>query len=421
MSATQKMVIIVDAYGPARNFRHYLHQKGYLCVHLLGTAEALPRLKLFDLESYDATLVHEGDDNATIKNIGELLHRMNAELCEILPGVEPGVLLADKLSHHFGLHSNGVEKSLARRDKSVMADVLAEANVPIPAYCRTTSLEEALAFARQQQQWPLVLKPLNSAGTDGVHFCHSEQELSDAFHQVIGAENNMGTVNQAVLLQTFLQGKEYMVNTVSYNGQHYVCDIWHADKIRIEGYAQIYDKNHLIGSDSAEYDTLSQYVFSVLDALDIKFGPAHAEVIITPEGPVLVEVASRVSGGVDPQFNHACLEHDQIELTLESYLTPQKFLQRIGQRYQVKKPGLQVFLASRKAGKITAMDLSEQLNQIPDVINFSLKPKTGDTLVKTFDLSSSLGIVHLVAESEEALLADYNLVQELVDRHIQTA
>ncbi|CDG89160.1 ATP-grasp domain-containing protein [Xenorhabdus bovienii] len=420
MSLCNKLFIIVDAYGPARYFCHYIQQKDHLCVHLLSTPQPLPRLKLSELESYDHTLIHDSDFATTVKNIEELLLRLNAELCEILPGVEPGVLLADKLSNHFNLHNNSIEKSLARRDKYAMADVLAAAGIPIPSYCRVDNLEEAQAFARNQQ-WPLVLKPLDSAGTNGVHFCHSEQELVDAFHQVMGVENNMGIINQAVLIQSFLQGKEYMVNTVSHNGQHYVTDIWYADKTRMAGYAQIYNKNHLIDSQSEEYVLLRDYVFQVLDALEIKYGPAHAEVIITPNGPMLVEVASRISGLVDPLFNQSCLGYDQIALTLESYLTPQKFLQRIGQSYSVKKIGLQVLLASRKAGKIIMLDFPAQLEKIPSVINYSLKPKIGEILVKTIDLSSSPGIVNLVADNEATLLADYQLIQQLFEQHVQVA
>ncbi|MDE9500403.1 hypothetical protein KKJ22_21970, partial [Xenorhabdus bovienii] len=82
-------------------------------------------------------------------------------------------------------------------------------------------------------------------------------------------------------------------------------------------------------------------------ALDIKYGPAHAEVIITPSGPKLVEIASRISGVVDPLYNQICLGHDQISLTLESYLEPQKFLQHINQHYHIKKRGLQIMLSSR--------------------------------------------------------------------------
>jgi len=418
MKIDKKLVIIVDAYGPARYFQHYLKKEGYLCAHLLGTPNSLPRLRLFDLEHYDATLVHGGDFAETVANITALARDLDASLCEILPGVEPGVLLADKLSHHFNLNSNGIEKSLARRDKSVMANVLTAARVPIPAYCRTSRLDDVLAFANHHE-WPLVLKPLDSAGTNGVYFCHSKEELKQAFHQVIGVENNMGTINQAVLVQTFLHGKEYMVNTVSCNGKHYVSDIWYADKTRVEGYAQIYNKNHLINSSSVEYDILKNYVFTVLEALNIKYGPAHTEVIITPDGPFLVEIASRISGAVDPQFNQACLGTDQIELTLESYLQPEKFLQRINQSYNVKKHGLQIFLSSKKTGKIISMDLAYHLSKIPSVINYSLKSKIGDILLKTFDLSSSPGMVHLVGEDEKALLNDYQHVLDLFERYVQ--
>ncbi|CDL85083.1 ATP-grasp domain-containing protein [Xenorhabdus szentirmaii] len=420
MSSCNKLFIIVDAYGPGRYFRHYLQEQGYLCVHLLSTLQPLPRLTLSELEHYDGTLIHGGDFTATVKNIENLLRDLDAELCEVLPGVEPGVLMADKLSHHFKLHSNGIEKSLARRDKNAMADVLSAAGIPIPSYCRVESLQEAQAFARSQE-WPIVLKPLDSAGTNGVHFCHSEQELADAFHQVMGAENNMGTINQSVLLQSFLQGKEYMVNTVSHDGQHYMADIWYADKTRIEGYAQIYNKNHLVESQSEEYTLLRDYVFQVLDALGIKYGPAHAEVIITPSGPKLVEIASRISGVVDPLYNQVCLGHDQITLTLESYLEPQKFLQHIGQHYHIKKRGLQIMLSSRKAGKITALDFPAQLDKISSVVNYNLKPKVGDMLVKTFDLSSSPGMVNLAADDESTLLADYQLIQQLFEEHVQVA
>ncbi|WP_047249268.1 ATP-grasp domain-containing protein [Chromobacterium subtsugae] len=420
MPQRNKLVIIVDAYGPARHFRHYLQQQGYLCAHLLGTPQPLPRLKLTELDRYDAALIHHGDLAATARRIEELAQELDAELQEILPGVEPGVLLADQLSHRFQLRSNGIAKSLARRDKSVMADVLSAAGVKVPSYCRTASLDEALAFSRGQQ-WPLVLKPLDSAGTNGVFFCHSEQELAHAFDQVMGAENNMGLINQAVLVQSFLQGKEYMVNTVSRDGRHLISDIWFAEKTRISGYAYIYDKNHLIDSGSAEYALLRDYVFTVLDALDIRYGPAHAEVIITPDGPVLVEVASRISGGVDPEFNQLCLSHDQITLTLESYLRPDAFLQRIGQRYQIRKHGLQLFLSSSQAGVVTAFDFPEHLSRIASVVNYNLKPKVGDTLAKTIDLSSSLGIVHLAADDQATLQADYQHIQHLLARHLQFA
>ena len=40
----------------------------------------------------------------------------------VIPGAETGVELADQLSHFMGLRSNGIEGSLARRNKYLMGE-----------------------------------------------------------------------------------------------------------------------------------------------------------------------------------------------------------------------------------------------------------------------------------------------------------
>jgi len=418
MITKNKLFIIIDAYGGSRNFRRNLMQSGYLCAHLLGTTEALPRLTLLDLDLYNSTLVHRGNLDETIGNIEKLAYQFNAELCEILPGAEPGVLLADQLSQHFNLHSNGTKKSLARRNKFAMAQELDAAGIAIPDYCCAHNLKDALVFARKKQ-WPIVLKPLDSAGTDGVYFCQSENNLSDSFYSMIGKKNNMGIDNHSAFLQTFLYGKEYMVNTVSHSGYHYISDIWLAEKIILPGQANIYDKSLLVDSKNPEFSILQSYVFSVLNALDIKFGPAHAEVIMTPKGPMLVEIGARVSGGVDPEFHHTCLEQDQISITLESYLRPKEFLKKIGNRYRIKKAAMRIHLSSQKSGKIISFDFPRYLERIPSLVNYHLKISLGDILTRTFDLSSSPGVIHIAGENEDALHVDYAHIQQLFEEHVQ--
>merc|ERR1712157_367768 len=43
-------------------------------------------------------------------------------------------------------------------------------------------------------------------------------------------------------------------------------------------------------------DKLVDYVFKVLDAVGLQHGPCHTEVMLTPRGPVLVEVNARMHG-----------------------------------------------------------------------------------------------------------------------------
>jgi hypothetical protein len=48
-------------------------------------------------------------------------------------------------------------------------------------------------------------------------------------------------------------------------------------------------------------DSLRAYVAKVLDALGLHFGASHAEVIVTKDGPCLVEVGARMHGALGPE------------------------------------------------------------------------------------------------------------------------
>ena len=49
-----------------------------------------------------------------------------------------------------------------------------------------------------------------------------------------------------------------------------------------------------------EQSNLVEYVCEALDAIGIQYGPAHTEVMLTADGPVLIEVGARPQGAIDP-------------------------------------------------------------------------------------------------------------------------
>ena len=416
----QKAIFIVDAYGPARLFREYVKSKGLACIHIQSTPKPLPRLQLTDIDKYDRSIVHDGDLGSTANQIRETCKNLNVLPHEIIAGVEPGVLLADQLSSHFALRTNGTAKSAARRDKFAMANVLERAGIAVSRYIKSAALDDLLGFFETEQGLPIVLKPLDSAGTNGVHICLTSRDVEHAYKAIIGVENNMGSMNREVLAQGYLKGLEYFVNTVSHGGTHYVTDIWLAEKVPLPGHANIYDKNFLIDSHSREFTQLSNYVFRVLDALDIKYGAGHTEVIITENGPMIVECASRISGALDAKFNQACLGHDQIQVTLESYIDPESFMRRVGRPYPYKKAGLQMYLSAKRDGIVMESDLENILNHHDAVISYNLKFKIGDAIRQTIDLSSAIGVAHIVGATPRDLLDTYKLIKSSVDQILIT-
>ena len=101
-------------------------------------------------------------------------------------------------------------------------------------------------------------------------------------------------------MQEFLRGTEYVVDSVSHEGEHKCVAIWEYDKRPANGAQFVYYGMRLYQSDGgAREDALVRYVFSVLDALFVRHGPSHAEVmwLAGEQAPCLVEVGCRPHGG----------------------------------------------------------------------------------------------------------------------------
>merc|ERR1712039_97463 len=53
----------------------------------------------------------------------------------------------------------------------------------------------------KRNEWPLVAKPTGGAGSDGVYFCKSLEDLRFAHSQIIGVYNPTGKMNSEIALQ----------------------------------------------------------------------------------------------------------------------------------------------------------------------------------------------------------------------------
>ena len=60
-----------------------------------------------------------------------------------------------------------------------------------------------------------VVKPVEGAGSDGVFICDSPEAVRKALTALEGTKNVLGLTNYAVLLQEYLRGDEYVVDTRS--------------------------------------------------------------------------------------------------------------------------------------------------------------------------------------------------------------
>merc|ERR1711920_381899 len=144
----------------------------------------------------------------------------------------------------------------------------------------------------------------------------------------MNSQQKVGSQGAAVLCQEFLRGKEYVVDHVSLDGVHKTTMIWVYDKRAVNGAAFVYHGMLPVASDSAEAKILIPYVRGVLDALQIKFGPSHGEVMMTAHDPCLVEMSWRAHGGDGTWCTLARSltgGHTQLDATIDAFVDDENF------------------------------------------------------------------------------------------------
>jgi biotin carboxylase len=195
----------------------------------------------------------------------------------------------------MGLRTNGTEIK-NRRDKKVQQELVRSVGLRSVRQAGSSKFEDVQDFL-QTEPYPIVLKPIESAGSDGVKLCHDFQEAKDHFATLMQSQMVNGGQCPAVLCQEFLRGKEYVVDHVSRDGVHKTSMVWVYDKRPANGCPFVYFGCVPVDADSEVAKILIPYVRGVLDALGIKNGPSHGEVMMTDQGPCLIEMNCRAHGG----------------------------------------------------------------------------------------------------------------------------
>lgn len=398
--------VVVDAYSTGSRLAPRFAAAGLPVVHV----QSSPRQPEFYLRGFRAgdfveNVVHEGDLEATAARVAA------HEPAFVVVGAEPGVPLADALSERLGLPSNGSELSRARRDKGAQTDALRAAGLRSAEALRTAEAAEAVAWAAARGGAPVVVKPLDSAGTDGVAICADASAIEAAFAANLGRPNALHGANEQLLVQELLQGTQLFVNSVSWEGVHHVSEVWRDNKLR-RGANFIYDYEELLPRRGPQQDQVVPYVEAVLDALGIRYGPAHTEVMLTETGPVLVESGARMHGSVPDEIVDHCTPSHQT-LTAEAYLDPPSVAHRATQPYELAAGAYCVMLISQHEGRIVGDAGLREIEALPSFAGTISMLGPGDRLQRTVDLFSCPGIIYLVDPNRGQLKADYDRIREL--------
>jgi len=336
-------------------------------------------------------------------------------LAACIVGGESGVTLADRLSEELGLKTNGTQIP-QRRDKKVQQELVKAAGLRSVRQAGGTSWSDVKEFV-ETEPMPVVVKPVESAGSDGVKLCKTKEEAEEHFHLLMTAQQKVGSQGAAVLVQEFLRGKEYVIDHVSHNGVHKTTMVWVYDKRPVNGSAFVYYGMVPVPSDSPEAEVLIPYIRGVLDALQIKFGPTHGEAMMTDNGPCLVEMNCRAHGGDGawiPLAKALTGGYTMVSAGVDAFVNEASF-EKVPDvpPSPFKASGQIVMMVSMAEGKVVGLPGYEQIQKMKSFVSLETGIDIGSSISYTVDLFSMVGQAVLMHPDTEVVKKDVEAIRQM--------
>ncbi|TCW62510.1 ATP-grasp domain-containing protein [Treponema sp. J25] len=193
------------------------------------------------------------------------------------------------VAEHLGLPGIPYECALDASDKERMRRRFKEAGVPSPDFVALTELPAAdwvPPFA-----FPVVVKPVDNMGARGCRRADTVTELHEAIRGAFPYSRS-----GRVIVEEYMEGPEYSVDAIVYEGRITICGV--ADR-HIFFPPYFIEMGHTMPTDTdpALVEQLIAVFSRGVRALGITHGAAKGDVKLTPRGPMIGEIAARLSGG----------------------------------------------------------------------------------------------------------------------------
>ncbi|MCZ4099175.1 ATP-grasp domain-containing protein [Streptomyces sp. So13.3] len=216
---------------------------------------------------------------------------------------------------HLGLPANAPWSIEALRNKHEQRRLLAKANIPTPRYASVRSLAE-FRHATAHVGTSAILKPVAGAGSMATYRLDEATDLAELWAEACA---NYATDPRGSAAQDFIL-EEFMISSSPYPDPRY------GAYASVESVVQRGEIQHLAVTDKLPLSPnfrenggilpsvlAEEHIVALLDcastaieAIGIVNSGVHTEIMFTAGGPRVIEVNSRIGGGVTEMLHYSC-------------------------------------------------------------------------------------------------------------------
>ncbi|MEU3756833.1 ATP-grasp domain-containing protein [Streptomyces olivoreticuli] len=402
----RRHVVLVDPYSEAVQYANAFRERGVEPVAVLSTPAPLNSYRHgWNPDAFGSTHFHDGDFAKLTRIV------RGYDPVAVVPGNESAVRLVDALIEELAPGTgNAPELSAARRDKWPMVRAVASAGIPHLRTFAADTEEEAADWLRETglEGQALVLKPRCSGGTDGVHKVEAGEDWRPPFRQLLGSVNRFDISNDSVLVQEFASGTEFVVDTYSVNGELGLVAVVKYSKSTRGNRIGVYDAEDYLHPDDPLVGVLETYTRQVAQAVGIRTGCTHTEIMQTDRGPRLIEIAARLDGGCAQQAARLATGDSQIDRTVRHHLD-----NAFSPGFEIVQPTRVAWLSAANSGTMRNAEVLDAVRELASFQKLGFRYPNGSQVPKTEDLFTTLGWVLLSTPDQDLLDQDTERVRDI--------
>jgi biotin carboxylase len=302
-------------------------------------------------------------------------------------GSEESMQLAYEVADDLGAAVNSPHSVFLLNEKLAMRTLLRDKGISTVRFAtadRWQDVEKLLdGFTL-----PVVVKPAALSASRGTLLLTDPAGLP-AWGDELAALAYSGPL----LVEEYLRGPEFSVETMTVRGEHHVLGV---TRKLLGPLPHFVERGHLFGEpETAETRQVAALAVELLDAAGYQCGPAHTEVILTADGPRIVESQARLGGDKIPNI---------IELATGFDVKRAMFAALAGRTSRPDRGGLVGHIAyfSFPPGvlrSVSGLDAVRALDYV-DTLSFPFAP--GDVLPETVSSKTRHGFVILTGSADAA-------------------
>ncbi|MGW7418887.1 ATP-grasp domain-containing protein [Streptomyces sp. NPDC054813] len=291
----------------------------------------------------------------------------------------------------LGLPANSPADLAAVRDKGAQRARLAAAGVRVPRFTVAGTVEEVLAAAAETG-YPVVVKPVTGSGSLGVVLCADPAQAAGHARELLarGFNERGRPVPRRVTVEEYVSGPEYSAEVLDGSVAGITAKHLGAPPLFVE-----------TGHDfpaplaAADREAVTEAAEAAVRALGIALGPAHVELRVGSEGPVLIEVNPRLAGGWIPRLVREATGTDLILGTVAAYSgRPVPVAATVVRGAAIR------FVVAEGSGELRGIDGVAQACAVPGVVDVETYREPGAEIVVAGDFRDRIG--HVLARGASA-------------------